>query len=127
MYDEQHRQARMLRELLLSRPTLLAAITEKNVVFGAIKPVIVDDVTNLRVDFELRPDGSFTIARSYSWYAADVRPSDELFGRLASDDLSLSIVPRLEKAHAADAAWQATGRSEFLAEAKRRLRSHGRP
>jgi hypothetical protein len=115
--DLADRPARFLRECLISRPAIQAAITEAGAEFGPVKLGVQDQLTELYVDFELRRDGSFTVHRGNSSYDDPEVPAN-LFGRFIVDDVAFSIVPRLEQAHAQDRAWHTGGRTEFLREVR---------
>ncbi len=119
--DRQLRGARFQDEATVDRLELAALIAKGTVGFGPAKVGIDANLPDAAFELELHRDGGFQAFRSTVY--TNLNLDGAQLGERMMDDLWVSVLPELRKAHADDTTWAATGRTTLRASAKDQVKT----
>lgn len=118
--DGMRRGARFTDDASYGRVDLSSLIAHGTANFGPAKLDIRDNLLDANFSMELHFDGGFVVYRS-SQYSNFLVPSEDLGPKL-SDDLWLSVLPKIRDAYNCDTVWTSAGREELKNLATEKLR-----
>lgn len=110
--DGMRRGARFTDDAGFGRIDMSTHIANGNSNFGPAKIDIRDDSLDANFSLELHFDGGFVVFRS-SHYGGGVMLSHEAAGLRLSDDLWITVLPKIRTAYANDTEWTKTGRKKL--------------
>ncbi len=120
--DGMRRGARFTEDAGFGRIDISTHIARGTSNFGPAKIDIRDDSLDANFSLELHFDGGFTVYRS-SHYGGGEMLSSEAMGLRLSDDLWITVLPKIRAAYNTDTDWTSTGRYKMAQMALDNVRS----